>query len=592
MRYEEGTPEGEIQQEVDRLLLARYAPPSVVIDAHMEILSVRGHTSPYLEPAPGKMSFNLFKMAREGLGLELRTALARAKKSDRPVRKVGIQLHDRGILREISFEIIPLQASSTTRSFLILFTDTSVMPLSLLAHGAEQTSRAKPGTKDRRIQQLEDELTSRGEDMRFIIEEMEGANEELQSANEEILSSNEELQTLNEELETSKEEIQSTNEELLVVNQKLQQRNAQVQTARAHAEAIVETIREPLLILDREMRVQSANSAFYAFFQVTPQETEQQILFQLGNGQWNIPLLRTLLEEMLSHKHNLMDHEVEHLFPHIGLKIIRLNARRMEDDQLVLLALEDITERKHLEQAQQHLMEQREGFLGIASHELKTPVTSMKIYTQTLQRRFQKTGDEQAASFLGKVDEQLNVLIWLISELLDLTKIEAGQLPMYQEQFDLLTLVQDTVETIHHTTTRHQIHIEGNAISPVVADRGRIGQVLTNLLSNALKYSPLADIVLVKLYQEEHGTTIGVQDFGIGIEPAEQVHLFERFFRVSDEQHITFPGLGLGLYISAQIVQRQGGQIWVDSAVGKGSTFFFTIPHPPLATPTHSKSHP
>jgi two-component system, chemotaxis family, CheB/CheR fusion protein len=253
MQYEESGREGDLQKEADHLLLARYAPASVVVDAQMEILYVRGRTGPYLEQAQGRASLNLFKMAREGLDLELRAMLSKAKKSGRPVKQAGIQVSEHGHPREVAVEIIPMKAQDSERSFLILFEDTSTArpapSVSLLQNGAS-VERAKRGAKDRRIQQLEQELAARSEEMRSLIEEQEAANEELQSANEEILSSNEELQSLNEELETSREEVQASNEELLVINQELTLRNTQMQEARAFAEAIIETIREPLYVSD------------------------------------------------------------------------------------------------------------------------------------------------------------------------------------------------------------------------------------------------------------------------------------------------------------------------------------------------------
>jgi two-component system, chemotaxis family, CheB/CheR fusion protein len=577
--YEEPMREGALQKEADYLLLDRYAPASLVIDAEMEICHFRGPIGPYLEPMAGKASLNLFKMLRESLRLELRTALQQARKRGSPIKRTGLQMGDQNVVRDVTLEVIPLKGSETARAFLILFTEGS-MPTS--AHTAPReepsTEQGKRDAKERRLRQLEQELAAKREEMRSIIEEMEATNEELQSANEEILSSNEELQSLNEELETSKEEIQASNEELLVVNQELVLRNTELQRAQTYAEAIVETIREPLVILDADLRVQSANRAFYQNFQTTPAATEQHLFFALGAGQWDIPALRMLLEEVLPQKHSLMDYEVEQTFAEIGHKIILLNARRIEGDALILLALEDITVRKQMEEEKQMLVEQREDFLGIASHELKTPITTIKGYTQMLHQRFTRAGDEQAAMLLGRMDAQLDKLIRLIGELLDLTRMEAGQLPWHNVEFDLNLLVRDTVEAMAHTTARHQIRIEGVVPFPVVADRERMEQVLVNLLSNAIKYSPHADTVLVHLAVEQNRARMSVQDFGIGIEPAKQTQLFERFFRVSDVEHETFPGLGLGLYIAAQIVQRQGGQIWVESHKDAGSTFVFTIP--------------
>lgn len=588
MQDEERGWEGNLQKEADHLLLARYAPVSVVVDAQMEIRSVRGHTSPYLEQAQGRASLNLFRMTRAGLNLELRAALSKAKKSGRPVKKAGIQMSDHGHTREVAVEVIPLKAQAAEPSFLILFEGTSATPSEPSASRSQDgapTQRAKRGTKDRRIQHLEQELADRSEEMHSLIEEQEAANEELQSANEEILSSNEELQSLNEELETSKEEIQASNEELLVVNAELQQRNAQAQEAREFAEAIVETVREPLLVLDAELRVQRANRAFYRYFQVEPADTERCRIFELGEGQWNIPALRKLLEELLPTNHAFADYEVEHTFPSIGHRILLLNAQRIDHVPLILLAMEDITERKRVEREKQQMLEQHEEFMAIASHELKTPVTSLKGYAQLLQARFAKAGDERSATALARMNRQLDKLIHLIGELLDLTSIEAGKLSWRSERFDLEALVRDIVAEVSQTTERHHLRIAGAVRTPVSGDPERIGQVLTNLLTNAIKYSPQADTILVRLAAGAEGATVSVQDFGIGLAPEKQGQVFERFFRVSNPEHATFPGLGLGLFISTQIVTRHGGRMWVDSQLGIGSTFFFTVPYAPAPVP-------
>jgi len=588
MTHEEGNREFDLQKETDRLL-ASFAPASVVVDAEMEILHFRGDTNPYLRPAPGRASLNLFKMARAGLDLDLRTALSKAKKSGQPVKKEGVQVSDQGVLHDITVEVIPLKASATERYFLILFEEApalSTQPTTPPAPDGLQGSAVRRGIKDRRIREVERELESTRQETRSMIEELETANEELHSANEEGLSSNEELQSLNEELETSKEEIQASNEELLVVNAELQQRNVQLQEARDFADAIVETIREPLLVLDADLRVQRANLAFYHCFQVDPAETEHRRIFELGDGQWNIPALRTLLEDLLPTNHAFVNYEVEHTFPRIGFRAMLLNAHRIDSVPLILLVMEDITLRKQAESEKQRLLEQRKEFMAIASHELKTPITSLKGYTQLLHTRFVRAGDERSAAPLAKMDTQLDKLITLINELLDVTKLEAGQLAWHNEQFDLNTLVRDLVEEVGYTTELHQIRIEGAIPTPVFGDREHIGQVLINLLSNAIKYSPQADAILVSVATDGDTVTVGVQDFGIGIALEKHEHLFERFFRVSDPESKTFPGLGLGLFISAQIVKRQGGRMWVESCEGVGSTFFFTIPLAPQPEPS------
>jgi two-component system CheB/CheR fusion protein len=563
-------------QETERLLLARYAPASVIIDAEMEILHFRGRTSPYVEPATGQASLNLFKMARESLVLELRTAISQARKSRQPVKKIGIPLQDQGIARTVTVEVIPLNSSAPDCSFLIVFSDDPA--LAPHSPGTLPRATAPRGAKDRRIQQLERELESTRQEMRALLEEMEASQEEIQSSNEEILSSNEELRSLNEELETSKEEIQASNEELLVLNQELRQRNIQLHAAREYADAIVETIREPLLVLDADLRVQHANPAFAQFFQVTPAEIEHHLLFELDNQQWDIPALRTLLEDLLPTNHALTDYTMESPFPRIGRKTLLLNAQRIDHIPLILLAMEDITTLTQAVQEKQQLLEQREDFMAIASHELKTPLTSLKGYTQLLHSRFSKAGDVQAATQLARMDERINTLIHLINELLDVTRIQAGHLQWKTTQFDLHALIRDIVEEYGHTAELHQIQIEGDTAVLVAGDVEHVGQVLINLLTNALKYSPPATVVLITLQRERDIVIISMQDFGIGIPREKQAHLFERFFRVSEPAQMQVPGLGLGLYISAEIVKRLGGRIWVESSPGTGSTFFFTLP--------------
>ncbi len=231
----------------------------------------------------------------------------------------------------------------------------------------------------------------------------------------------------------------------------------------------------------------------------------------------------------------------------------------------------NLTERKKLER-------QKDDFISIASHELKTPVTSLKAYVQVLTRRFQKQGNIETAEQLKKMDLQLTKLTNLIKDLLDVTKIESGRLSMKFEQFDINSLTKETIEEMQRTTDKHRISVEGNARRKVFGDRERIGQVLMNLLSNAIKYSPDAKKIDVSVIQTDEETKVCVRDYGVGIPKELQKHIFERFFRVSGNREDTFPGLGLGLYVSADIIKRHKGKIWVESEKDQGALFCFTIP--------------
>ena len=231
----------------------------------------------------------------------------------------------------------------------------------------------------------------------------------------------------------------------------------------------------------------------------------------------------------------------------------------------------DITERKEAER-------RKDDFLSMASHELRTPITSVKAYTQILQRTFEKEGKKEPVLYLEKMDAQINKLTKLIVNLLDVSRMQANKLIFTEEAFDFDVLVQETVENIQRTTPRHHIQVDGYTGRTVVGDRDRLGQVLVNLLMNAVKYSPRSDTVLVHLSAFDEQLTVRVQDFGIGIPKHQQAKIFERFYRVYDNNDTTYPGLGIGLYVAHEIIARHEGTLSVESVEGEGSTFSFSLP--------------
>lgn len=230
----------------------------------------------------------------------------------------------------------------------------------------------------------------------------------------------------------------------------------------------------------------------------------------------------------------------------------------------------DITKRKELEQ-------QKDDFIGIVSHEFKTPLTSLKGYVQFLEKRFLKQKEQVSAEYLSKMDNQITKLVSLIEDLLDVTRNELGELHYNLEVFDLNELVRDTIESLSLSESNHTLVRQGKIDNQLFGDRDRIGQVLTNFISNATKYSPEADRVIIEVAQKEKQAHVTVTDFGMGIASEEHEKIFQRFYRAKGSG-IGYPGLGLGLYISAEIIRRHNGEIWVDSSEGKGSTFGFSLP--------------
>jgi two-component system CheB/CheR fusion protein len=332
-------PDLEMERAMDEMLLSKYIPASVLVNSDLDILQFRGATGIYLEPAPGRASLNLLKMARTGLGFELRNIVHKAKSSGLPARKEGLDMMYEGVARKVNIEAQPVRPDGDEQFYLVVF-----------QQGPATIDLDENDGDDARVRQLERELNALREDMRAIVESQEAANEELQSANEEIVSSNEELQSINEEMETSKEELESSNEELVTINQELQLRNEQLAESQEYAEAVFNTIGESLLVLDNNLRIKTANNGFLATFKLDIDEIEGFSLFEIGAGLWHIPKLREFLYDTVLQKSQKATIELTHFFRGIGEKVLVLNAcrvaRKSHNEEIILLALEDISEHK------------------------------------------------------------------------------------------------------------------------------------------------------------------------------------------------------------------------------------------------------
>ncbi len=365
--------------------------------------------------------------------------------------------------------------------------------------------------------------------------------------------------------------------------------------ALAYAEAVIDAINESLVVLYPDLTIRNANQKFYKTFKVTPEKAEQKLIYELDNGQWNIPELKIFLEKTLRTKTSYNDYEITIPFKKIGKKIMLFNARKIimggEKKPMILMVIEDITDKKRYEQQAekeknilaenqrlQDISRQKDDFISMASHELKTPVTSIKAFAQLLEQDFADLGNAKAAKMLSRMNLQIVKLTSLIGDLLDISRIAGGKLQYHLSYFDFNEMLQDTVREMQLTTKIHKINLSVIEAPPVFGDKDRISQVLTNLLSNAIKYSPRADTIDVSTCIDEEIIRVCVRDYGIGIGKEKQDKIFERFFRVNGAKEDTYPGLGLGLYISSEIIKRHGGCISVQSNKSRGSTFCFEIP--------------
>jgi two-component system CheB/CheR fusion protein len=469
----EGAAQVDFRELAQQALLAHYTPACAIINERCEVLYIHGHAGKYLEPAPGEASLNILRMAREGLKLELTTAIRKAVAQKEAIHYRGLRVKANGETHRLNLMVQPVLEPASMRGLMLVIFEDVPPQNDLEAVGVPEDQITDT---DQRIVALDQELRAKDEYLQTAIEELETSNEELKSTNEELQSANEELQSTNEELETSKEELQSVNEELVTVNTELQRKldelaranndmsnllagteigtvfvdndllilrftptatrvinliqtdvgrpighiasnlnydhlvediqtvldtlipkeievsgreggwylmrilpyrtlenviegavmtfvdiTAQkemqeqlreltqaVQAARGYAESIVDTIREPLLVLDTGLRVVSANRSFYESFQVRPEETGGRLIYELGNRQWDIPQLRELLEDILPQHNSFNSFRVTHDFESIGRRTMLLNAREVRQEasgeRLILLAIEEVAE--------------------------------------------------------------------------------------------------------------------------------------------------------------------------------------------------------------------------------------------------------
>lgn len=222
--------------------------------------------------------------------------------------------------------------------------------------------------------------------------------------------------------------------------------------------------------------------------------------------------------------------------------------------------------------------QRNEQFLAIASHELKTPLTSMRGYVEVLQRKMKRASDPSLA-YVQKMDDQLARVINMVRDLLDISTRQSGHVELDIETLSVETLVNQAIEEVQALAHRHTIEVQGNLRVLLEGDRTRLGQVLINLLNNAIKYSPQSDKIIVKVASARDRVVISVQDSGIGLSQSEKIKIFEPYFRGSGAKRKDVPGgLGMGLYVSEEIIRMHKGRLWVESTLGRGSTFSFMIP--------------
>ena len=389
------------------------------------------------------------------------------------------------------------------------------------------------------------------------------------------------------------------------------------------AESVINTVREPLISLDQDLRVVSVSRSFYEFFKVKPEDTVGQLIYDLGNKQWDIPKLRELLETILPKKTTFDNYEVEHDFATIGRRVMLLNARQIQrafgKERIILLAIEDITEKIKL---QRELTERtrdaekaqstaetatrvKSDFLANMSHELRTPLNSIIGFSEVLEDELLGALNASQREDVQYILKAGRHLLSLISDILDLAKVESGKMELEVERVPLKGLLEAMLAMQREKASRHGISLDlqMEAVADIVidVDERKLKQILFNLLSNAVKFTPDGGFVRVHAHgvsdvgairrvalEEGRGTAsplqkcdfieISVEDTGIGIKPEDIQKLFKEFSQLDSVYDKEYGGTGLGLALTKKLVELHGGRILVASEFGKGSRFTFVLP--------------
>jgi two-component system CheB/CheR fusion protein len=580
-----------VQKHADRILLARYAPAGILVDELLNILQFRGDTAPYLAPASGPPSLNLTRIARPELLLAVPALVQAARQSGKPVSRSGLAMEGLG---QIDVEVIPLMQTGGLACFLILL-ENQASPHGTRRDRRPPTESWSDSEKDQRLAQVERENFELREFLQATLEQHEAAKEELRSAHEEVLSANEEFQSTNEELETSKEELQSANEELTTTNDELRERNRQLavlnaelqkarsasERARAYADGIVETVREPLVVLDGELKVLRVNRAFCDEFSVVPDNIEGHSLDLVSKALWD-ESLNQKLSAILAAGPVLSDFEVIYNDARLGTRLLCLNGRKIMGDsdrgELILLAIEDVTESRRRNDSLKEGSRRKDEFLAMLAHELRNPLGAITHAITVL-----KQGrSEHVSAMHGMIERQSGRLVRLVDDLLDVARVSRGLIELQRMPVDLAGIVRQAadaargkLETQKHVLTvsvpDFPVGVEGDPV--------RLEQVVSNLLENAIKYTPPGGQIAITLTEEGAESVLRVRDNGIGIAPANLRQVFDMFTQLSPSRTGGSGGLGLGLTVVRRILELHGGRIEVRSdGVGSGSEFVARLP--------------
>lgn len=432
-----------------------------------------------------------------------------------------------------------------------------------------------------REQLLNEELASTNEELKSTNDELHETQQSLMDLNyeleERVSTRIQEVEELNKQLSTKNREFALANKKQIAYNNELAEVNEKLKSSQDELQLAISTASLATFDLNPATNHFVGNDLLKAWFGLKP---EQEIELNTATDVIDeADRKRVILA--ISHAMDYTsggDYDTvytilnpENLIP----RIVRAKGKALfnEQRQPVRLSgvLQDITEQKQDDQ-------RKNDFIGMVSHELKTPLTSIYAYIYIMIAHAQKNKDNFTTGLLEKAKIQMVKMTTMINGFLDVSRLESGKIHIDKQPFNMADLIKETEDEIIITVTTHQIIFEPVEPTFVCADKDKIGHVLNNFISNAVKYSPHASAIQVACITKNNRAIVSVQDKGIGITAKDKDRLFDRFYRVENTQTKSIAGFGIGLYLSAEIIQRHEGKIWVESELDKGSTFYFSLP--------------
>ncbi len=600
--------------EADRAAMQRYLPPGILCDAELNILEYRGDTTPFIGNPVGPPSHNLHKLVRPGLLVEISNAIKTSRESNEIVVLRGLSLNESGGSLTFSAEIIPVAIGVNPSAWYWIFfirddinqQSTSNLHKGLIRQivsfldGRIQSRKRISDEDPEEIKRLNRELENARSYVRTLLESHEATVEELNAAEEELLSSNEEFQSTNEELQTAQEELQSSNDELRARNRELNTVNEELIQARDFSESIVETVCEPLIVLNGGMIIQKANPAFYRVFQLRSEQVEGLYFFDLGQGDWIDPATRDTLFRIIPENHALENLELDVDNSRLGSRVLRINAQCLtwNHERGILMLLDDITEQRSAMKKLQDMDRRKDEFMAMLAHELRNPLTPIRNALEIWKDG--KATDEEIRHIQNTMDRQLKHEAQLIDDLIELSRINRGAISLKRHPTDFRQTTLEALEDFRALADSHHHKIIANISSDPVfvdADPIRLAQIVSNLLSNAIKYTPQGGRLSIALVREGGSGMLSITDNGIGIEPSLLPHVFDMFVQADRPIARTEGGLGIGLTLVKRLVELHKGEVTAYSeGIGAGSCFTVRIPAtnqpqnaPPPTTESQSK---